>query len=182
MEWKIMRMADLRFIGKFRHRKFAAALALLFGGIALLNGCTPLSDTPGALDSPLAQDDANLSPAGLPLRTLAIGDDTFAVEVAATPQAQQRGLMQRTSLDTNAGMLFIFDYDQQLGFWMLNTLIPLDIAFIDSSGTILNIETMQPETLNFHNSDGLARYALEVNAGEFARRGIKAGDVITYVE
>lgn len=177
-----MRMVDLRNYGTARHRRSTAVLVMLIGGIVLLNGCTPISDSPGVLDTPTGQVSATLSPAGLPLRTLAIGDDTFTVEVAATPQAQQRGLMQRTALDTDAGMLFIFDYDQQLGFWMLNTLIPLDIAFIDSSGTILNIETMQPETLNFHNSDGLARYALEVNAGEFARRGIKAGDVITYVE
>lgn len=177
-----MRRADLRVGGSAGLLKSAAALALLIGGTALLNGCTTLSDGPGALDIPTGQDGANLSPAGLPLRTLAIGDDTFTVEVAATSQAQQRGLMQRSALDTDAGMLFIFDYDQQLGFWMLNTLIPLDIAFIDSSGTILNIETMQPETLNFHNSDGTARYALEVNAGEFARRGIRAGDIVTHVE
>lgn len=152
-----------------------ALLPFLVGGLSLQTGCTPLGGA-GQVGG-----NETLSPAGLPLRTIAIGAHVFQVELAATPQAHQRGLMLRTALDTDAGMLFVFAEDQPLGFWMVNTLIPLDIAFMDSAGTILNIDTMQPETTDFHYSDGPARYALEVNAGEFARRGIQAGDVVVEV-
>lgn len=149
----------------------------------MFSGCSALGGGNGQ-DNAAGQDGANetLSPAGLPLRTVAIGDDVFTVELAANAQAHQRGLMLRTALAADAGMLFVFAEDQQLGFWMVNTLIPLDIAFLDSGGAILNIETMQPETTNFHYSDGPARYALEVNAGEFAGRDIVAGDVVTEVK
>lgn len=175
-----MRRRDVRTGGWSRLVSALTAIAISIGGTALLIGCTPLGGA-GGLDNPAGQT-GDLSPAGLPLRRLAIGDDTFTVELATTAQAHQRGLMLRTSLETDAGMLFVFAEDQQLGFWMVNTLIPLDIAFLDSGGTILNIETMQPETTDFHYSDGPARYALEVNAGEFARRDIKAGDVVTEIE
>lgn len=175
-----MRSADIRTGSRTHSFSALTALATWIGGTALLIGCTPLGGA-GGLDNPAGQT-GDFSPAGLPLRTLAIGDDTFTVELATTAQAHQRGLMLRSSLDADAGMLFVFEEDQQLGFWMVNTLIPLDIAFLDSGGTILNIETMQPETTNFHYSDGPARYALEVNAGEFARRGIKAGDVVMEIE
>lgn len=149
----------------------------------VLGGCTSLPGTDcfaGASDG--VGGDGAVSPAGLPLRTVAVGAQAFTVEIASTPQAQQRGLMGRASLDRDAGMLFVFCEEQVLGFWMVNTLIPLDIAFLDSSGTILNIETMQPQTSDLHYSAGPARYALEVNAGEFARRGIQPGDRLTEVE
>jgi len=163
-------------------RRFLATW-LLSGGLALLAGCPSFNGGSGQ-DNSTGQNtsDEDLSPAGLPLRTIAIGDDVFTVELAADSQAHQRGLMQRTTLAADAGMLFVFAEEQTLGFWMVNTLIPLDIAFMDSDGTILNIESMQPETTNFHYSDGPARYALEVNAGEFARRGIVAGDVATEIK
>jgi uncharacterized membrane protein (UPF0127 family) len=72
-------------------------------------------------------------------------------------------------------MVFIFDDATTQCMWMKNTLIPLSVAFIDEAGAILNIEDMQPQTEQTHCSSGPARFALEMNLGWFAQRGIKAG-------
>jgi uncharacterized membrane protein (UPF0127 family) len=84
--------------------------------------------------------------------------------------------MFRYDLKDNEGMLFVFPAAQKQSFWMKNTPLPLSIAFIDGKGTILNIRDMMPFTTDGHPSEGEALYALEVNRGWFAQRGIKAGD------
>jgi len=101
---------------------------------------------------------------------------TLEVELAQTDQQQQRGLMERTELGKNRGMLFVFDQEQPLSFWMKNTLIPLSIAYIDESGTIVDIQDMQPLDETSHPSAGPAKYALEVNQGFFRENGINVGD------
>jgi uncharacterized membrane protein (UPF0127 family) len=77
-------------------------------------------------------------------------------------------------------MLFIFDRDQVLSFWMKNTLIPLSIAFIASDGRILQIKDMEPLSLSTVNSDRSVRYALEVPRGWFSRAGIAIGDIVQF--
>lgn len=99
-------------------------------------------------------------------------------ELALTPQERQTGLMHRPLLDIGSGMLFVFERPQQLSFWMRDTLIPLSIAFVSRDGEILNIEDMEPLSLDSVPSEGEAQYALEVNRGYFATHDIVAGDRI----
>ena len=114
----------------------------------------------------------------LPERTLAIGDHKLSVEVASTPGTRETGLMNRFSLQSDHGMLFVFEAPQPLAFWMKNTYIPLSIAFVDRNGRILNIEDMRPQDEATHWSKGQALYAIEMRQGWFAARGIAAGDVV----
>lgn len=96
-------------------------------------------------------------------------------EVAADDATRMLGLMHRRSLSGNQGMLFVFDQAARHCMWMRNTLLPLSVAFLDQNGRILNIENMQPQTEDNHCASGAARFALEMNQGWFANRGIKPG-------
>ncbi len=98
------------------------------------------------------------------------------VEIADDYAERQRGLMERTELAENAGMLFVFDREQQLSFWMRNTLIPLSIAYIDAEERIIDIQNMEPLDETGHPSAEPAMYALEVNQGFFDERGVRVGD------
>ena len=102
----------------------------------------------------------------------------ITAEIAKTDQERSQGLMHRKKLPDGEGMLFVFDRDQQLSFWMKNTIIPLSIAFIASDGRITEIKDMQPLDENSVRSGRSVRYALEVPQGWFGRAGIKAGDVV----
>ena len=104
------------------------------------------------------------------------GNVTVTAELARTAAQREQGLMHRKNLKDGYGMLFIFDRDQILSFWMKNTLIPLSIAFIAYDGRILEIYDMQPGNLNPVYSSRSARYALEVPQGWFDRAGIVDGD------
>ena len=105
------------------------------------------------------------------------GTARFDVELATTPEERSRGLMFRESMPRGDGMLFVFDRERPLSFWMRNTLIALDIIFLDAEGRVVNVaagavpgdETPLP-------SDGPALAVLEVNAGLAARMGIGPGD------
>ncbi len=110
----------------------------------------------------------------LPQTTLTINQKTITAEVADTKVTRERGLMHRTRMEADAGMLFVFDRPQPVCMWMKNTLIPLSVAFIDSYGRIINIEKMQPQTQSLHCSRQDARYALEMNLGWFERNGASA--------
>lgn len=112
----------------------------------------------------------------LPSVTLTINGQKIVAEVATTPEERATGLMNRFSLASDHGMLFVFERPEPLGFWMKNTYIPLSIAFIDANGRILNIEDMAPQTETTHWSRGLGLYALEMRKGWFAERGIRVGD------
>ena len=111
----------------------------------------------------------------LPEVALEINGHKLTAEVAATEPARTTGLMHRRMLPENRGMLFVFAAAAPQSFWMKNTYVPLSIAFLDESGTIINIEDMKPLTTDPHSSTRPARYALEMNQGWFAKRGIKPG-------
>ncbi|MDR1326064.1 MAG: DUF192 domain-containing protein [Treponema sp.] len=100
----------------------------------------------------------------------------ISVEIAIDNEQRAQGLMNRKSLEDGKGMIFVFDRDQIMSFWMKNTLIPLSIAFISSDGRILEIHDMEPLDLNSTRSNRSARYALEVPQGWFSRAGISVGD------
>jgi uncharacterized protein len=107
------------------------------------------------------------------------GMHLIQAEVAQTPAQRQIGLMNRPSMGANEGMLFVFEAPAQQCFWMKNTLLPLSIAFLADDGTVVNIEDMKPQTLDSHCSRQSVRYALEMNVGWFAKRGIKPGTRLT---
>ncbi|HEX5372881.1 MAG TPA: DUF192 domain-containing protein [Aquabacterium sp.] len=115
-------------------------------------------------------------PQRLPAIQLRAGMHLIKAEVAQTPREQQIGLMNRSSMGVNEGMLFVFPQASKQCFWMKNTLIPLAIAFVADDGSIVNIDEMQPQTENNHCSAKPVRFVLEMNKGWFAKRGIKEGD------
>ena len=100
------------------------------------------------------------------------------VEVADTYPKREYGLMNRKKLAKDQGMLFKFPYYNRLSFWMQNTYIPLDIAFIDDDGVVMQIEAMSPMNTKAVVSDNPCRYALEVNKGWFDENGVRKGSVI----
>jgi len=116
-------------------------------------------------------------PAGaqLPVTELSTGMHLIRAEVADNPGARAQGLMHRQSLATNAGMVFVFDETALHCMWMKDTLVPLSVAFIDEGGAIINVADMQPKSEQSHCATKPARYALEMNKGWFAQRGIKPG-------
>jgi len=111
-------------------------------------------------------------------RLIRIGQTEIEIEIADTAEARRTGLMNRKSMDENHGMLFVFESDQKLSFWMKNTLIPLSIAYISSDGEILEIYDMKPESLRPVESVNSVRYALEMNQGWFERNRIGPGDYL----
>jgi len=110
-----------------------------------------------------------------------IGNDTLFVEVAVTEEERALGLMYREFLPENGGMLFIFEDEDYLSFWMKNTMIPLSIAFINSDGVIVDIQDMEPYTTTPHVSKKPAQFALEVNQGWFKKHGVKVGDRVKFI-
>jgi len=111
----------------------------------------------------------------MPIMELSAGFHRIEAEVAANDQNRQVGLMNRKAMPTQRGMLFVFTQENTHCMWMRNTLLPLSVAFMDAEGKIINIEDMQPQTEDNHCARRPARYALEMNLGWFAQRGIKPG-------
>ena len=111
----------------------------------------------------------------LPRTQLTAGMHVIRAEVASDPASRARGLMFRERLGPNEGMLFVFERAERHCFWMRNTPLPLSIAFIDEAGIITNIENMQPHSDDSHCPARPARYALEMEQGWFAKRGVGAG-------
>jgi uncharacterized membrane protein (UPF0127 family) len=111
------------------------------------------------------------------LRTVALtaGMHVIQAELAVTPQQQMIGMMHRRSMGANEGMLFVYDEPAVHCFWMRNTLIPLTIAFIDDQGRIVNTADMKPLDESSHCAKAPVRFALEMNQGWFAKRGMKVG-------
>lgn len=101
--------------------------------------------------------------------------DTIFAEVARTADERAQGLMYREELAEDAGMLFVFEDVEERAFWMKDTLIPLDIAYMDPSFRIIDIRPMEPESEELVESSGPAQYALEVNRGWFEAHGVTVG-------
>jgi uncharacterized protein len=114
-------------------------------------------------------------------KKIIVGKTPLRVEVAVTLEKQERGLMFRQSMPENEGMLFVYKEPQEMSFWMRNTFIPLDIAFVDADGIILNIHQAKPLDDSIHyRSAGAAKYVIETNQGWFSRHGIRPGDKVTF--
>ncbi|MBI2307880.1 MAG: DUF192 domain-containing protein [Rhodocyclales bacterium] len=121
---------------------------------------------------------AGQAAAELPRVALTAGFHRIEAEVAANQADRSQGLMHRRALAPNQGMVFVFPATATHCFWMRNTPLPLSIAFLDEAGTIINIDEMAPQTENNHCPQRPARFALEMNAGWFAAKGLKPGVVI----
>ena len=128
-----------------------------------------------ALAGALAPAAAQQPQTDLPRVKLSAGMYQIDAQVAYTPDQRMIGLMFRKEMPQYEGMLFVFEEPSEQCFWMKNTLLPLSAAFIDDSGTVVNVEEMKPQTLDSHCSARPVRYVLEMNQGWFAKRGIKPG-------
>jgi uncharacterized protein len=137
----------------FSARPTAAALAAL---LLLLVGCE--SDS-GAKS-------------GLQTVKMDIGQKTFTLEVADTEATRSYGLMRRDSMPADHGMIFVFNREAPLGFWMKNTRIPLDILYVDATGKVVSVKQMKPHDTNTTPSDGPAQYAIELNEGAADKAGV----------
>ena len=111
----------------------------------------------------------------LPRSTLQLGKGQLQVQIASEDRERAIGLMSRTSLGANEGMLFVFPVAARQCFWMRNTLIPLTAAFVADDGTIVNLADMKPLSDESHCSTKPVRFVLEMNQGWFAKRNIQAG-------
>lgn len=168
----------MRFSAFFQAKRFSAFLrARRFGATRFSASFTPRRSgafarrTTLALLAPCTLASAADGTASLPLH---IGPHAFHVEVAATAQQRLHGLMGRTHLAADGGMLFVFERPGRYCFWMRDTPLPLTIAFIDAAGRIAGIDDMQSRSETSHCPSVKIRYALEVRQGEFRRRGIRA--------
>jgi uncharacterized membrane protein (UPF0127 family) len=110
--------------------------------------------------------------------TRAGNEAELTVEVADTPDERATGLMNRESLDEDAGMLFVWPEDTGSGFWMKDTAIPLSIAFISAGGSVISIEDMEPLTEELTYAPQDYRYAVEVNQGWFDDNDVEVGDLM----
>ncbi len=113
---------------------------------------------------------------------LKIGHAQIHVEIAHSLEEKTRGLMHRKVLEENSGMLFVYDEESHPAFWMKNTGIPLSLAFIDSSGAILQIEDLIPLSTERVVSKHSVRFGLEVNQGWFDINNIHVGDKVIFPE
>jgi uncharacterized membrane protein (UPF0127 family) len=130
--------------------------------------------------------DSRLPQSGLREVPLTIKSKTkthhFTVEVAATPEEQEKGLMFRRSLAGDRGMIFPYDPPQEVAFWMKNTLIPLDIIYIRSDGTIVRITKAEAMDLTPLPSGEPITGVLEIRAGRAAELGIQEGDTVSWTK
>jgi len=148
-------------------------------GLFLLLGLVGLSCT--QVESSEAPETMTSTPAVISnqaLKTLQFGSVTLQIEVACTSAQQQQGLMNRRELPAEQGMLFVFEREQILSFWMKNTYIPLSIAYLDQNGVIVDIQDLQPLDETPRPAAKPAQYALEVNQGWFERHEISVGERI----
>jgi hypothetical protein len=118
----------------------------------------------------------------LPRVTLHVGAQSIVSEVARSEAERERGLMGRKSLGPREGMIFVFDRDERLSFWMKNTPLPLSIAFLSVEGRVTQIEDMEPFSERVIRSRLSVRYALEMRKGAFAEMGVSEGDVVLFPE
>jgi uncharacterized membrane protein (UPF0127 family) len=147
---------------------------LLAAAVALAGGCNGSRDGAPASDAALVL----VALDGTPPADVV----TARVEVVSTPAGRERGLMFRDPLPADTGMLFAYPESREFAFWMKNCRHPLSAAFLDADGRILNVAEMAPgaglpdSELPTYPAKGPARFAIEMESGWFARKGLKAGD------
>ena len=175
----------------FRRR---AALTLVLGLVAFGVGCERSARSPGKGNGGKVTPTPTPTSSGLEQQAQAQGppmvvllpegrdEVRIKVELALTVPEQTKGLMFRTALEPDAGMLFLFDHDEVHTFWMKNTLIPLDMVFITKEGVVAGVvENAEPQTLTARSVDAVSRHVLEVKGGLTAARGITAGTRVRFV-
>jgi len=164
-------------------RKMLLNTVLKAGGGALTALLVGVACTPAGGEAPEARAEASAAaprtseprpPAGH--AWVIFGADTVVAEVARTADERAEGLMYREELPDGEGMLFVFETADVRSFWMQNTYVALDIAFMDASFTVVDIQQMEPLTTDPHESAAPAMFALEVRRGWFAEHGIRTGD------
>lgn len=122
---------------------------------------------------------AEEQPQRLPTATIRVGETPLVVEVARTKEEQHTGMMFRRTLGPDEAMFFVFDREDNLSFWMKNTWVDLDLAYIGADGVILQVERMKAHNLDSVYSREPARFVLEVPAGWFAKHGVGVGTRLT---
>jgi uncharacterized membrane protein (UPF0127 family) len=137
----------------------------------------PRSRAPAADTAASAGSDTIAADDGVVIR---VGGIAVQVRIGETPEEKSQGLKFVEDLPEDQGMLFVFQHEEQLAFWMKDTPIALDIAFIDRRGRIVDIQRMEPLDEAVHMSRIPAMYALEMNAGWFQKNGVKVGDVVEF--
>ena len=155
-----------------------ALLILMFAFLAVL-GCETTQDSSATSVPPSAPESAMVS----------IGEATYTVDLAISPEERQQGLSGREHMPQDVGMLFVFQEERQLSFWMKEMHFPLDIIWIDAQCRLLevaaNVPTPPPNADNDEiprvQSPSPARYVLEVNAGEAALNGLQPGDRVEFL-
>ncbi len=113
---------------------------------------------------------------GLPEAVMKIGNEQFTLEIANDDEERATGLMNRPSMPANHGMIFVFPGERSLAFYMKNTLIPLDIVYLDADGEVVSIHQMRPHDHTSIPARRPAKYAIELNKGTAERVGLKVGD------
>ena len=137
----------------------------------------PAQNTPAETVDPRAQTGLHEVPLTIKSKN---GTHRFTVEVAATPKQQETGMMFRKSVAPNRGMIFPYEPAQEVGFWMKNTLIALDIIYIRADGTIVRITRAEPLDLTPLPSGEPIVAVLEIGGGRAAELGIKEGDIVSW--
>jgi len=156
-----------------------AALLLTPLGCAVADGADGAASSSG--EGAVAETSArsSLPPAGY--AWVIFGADTVTAEVAATADERAQGLMYRDEVPDGTGMLFVFEDNQPRSFWMANTYVALDIAYMDPSYRIVDIVAMEPLITDSYPSSASAMFGLEVRQGWFADQGIAEGTVAEIV-
>jgi uncharacterized protein len=167
-----------------KHWRLAVVLLVVF--LAGCGGATAGSDD-HSQNGTAGEKKTSSGPSDLPTVTIDTSRGKkveVRVEIADGLLERERGLMDRTSLGEDRGMLFVFRREQPLSFWMRDTRIPLSIAYIDSKGRITDILDMKPldDKPPHYVSSEPVQYALEVNQGFFDERGVKVGDHVELPE
>jgi hypothetical protein len=147
--------------------------------VASLVCIAPLTSAGPAAAQAAGRPNQGLATTVLTVKT-ATGLHRYTVEIAATPEQQQTGMMYRRSMPRDRGMLFPVSPPRTASFWMRNTWLPLDLVFIAPGGRVLNVGTGTPLSESFIESAGPVAAVLEINAGEAVRIGLKPGDRVRW--
>lgn len=169
------------------NRRPGIPLILALAGVLALAGCGTGGAEGAAGSAPDGQEATSAPAEPQEARPQAgrawviFGADTVVVEVARTADERAQGLKFRDELAPGTGMIFVFPDEATRSFWMQDTYIPLDIAYLDASFRIIDIQQMEPLVTDTYPSAAPAMYALEVPLGWFAEHGVQVGDVPTVV-